>query len=32
MNTVESGFVDETHYRENTEGWTAELVAFASTL
>jgi uncharacterized protein YndB with AHSA1/START domain len=30
---VESGFADETHYKENTEGWTAELaelVAFAS--
>jgi uncharacterized protein YndB with AHSA1/START domain len=33
---VESGFADETHYMENTEGWTAEpaeladLVAFVS--
>lgn len=30
---VESGFVDEQHYKENSEGWTAELadlVAFAS--
>ena len=30
---VESGFADEGHYKENTEGWTeelADLVAFAS--
>ena len=32
---VESGFADEEHCKENTEGWTeelAELVAFASSL
>jgi hypothetical protein len=32
---VESGIVDEGHYKENTEGWTAELaelVAFASSM
>jgi uncharacterized protein YndB with AHSA1/START domain len=32
---VESGFADEGHYKENAEGWTAELselVAFVSSL
>ena len=29
---VESGFADGIHYKENTEGWTAELMTLASTL